>query len=84
MNNCSVVCIRVFPVMTFLFGSNLSFRKKLKVVAKLAAEHATNLAAFAFTYKVNCILRMLTLSYMLDVCFFQCNSHNLLIVVNVC
>lgn len=38
--------------MTFLFGSHLSFRKKLKVIAKLAAEHASNLAAFACLYKV--------------------------------
>eukprot|EP01082_Thalassiosira_pseudonana_P006640 g5996.t1 g5996 contig20:588825-589950(-) len=40
-------------VMTFLFGSNMSFRKKLKVIAKLAAEHASNLAAFAFLYKAS-------------------------------
>lgn len=39
--------------MTFLFGSNMSFRKKLKVIAKLAAEHASNLAAFACLYKVS-------------------------------
>mmetsp|Transcript_25133 Transcript_25133/g.54187 ORF Transcript_25133/g.54187 Transcript_25133/m.54187 type:complete len:233 (+) Transcript_25133:112-810(+) len=39
-------------VMTFLFGSHLSFRKKLKAVAKLAAEHASNLAAFACLYKL--------------------------------
>ncbi|KAL7528073.1 hypothetical protein ACHAXR_002252 [Thalassiosira sp. AJA248-18] len=39
-------------VMTFLFGSHLSFRKKLKVIAKLATEHASNLAAFAFLYKL--------------------------------
>ncbi len=69
------------PVMTFLFGSDLPFRKKLQVIAKvsfvyilqdtwkflaaileifsniwridqLAVEHASNLAAFAFSYKV--------------------------------
>mmetsp|Transcript_16324 Transcript_16324/g.35320 ORF Transcript_16324/g.35320 Transcript_16324/m.35320 type:complete len:263 (-) Transcript_16324:1119-1907(-) len=39
-------------VMTFLFGSRLSFRDKLKVIAKLAAEHASNLAAFACLYKL--------------------------------
>eukprot|EP00804_Cyclotella_cryptica_P017697 CCRYP_020686-RC/>CCRYP_020686-RC protein AED:0.43 eAED:0.43 QI:144/1/1/1/0/0/3/242/97 len=39
-------------VMTFLFGSNLSFIKKLHLIAKLALEHASNLAAFAFSYKV--------------------------------
>ncbi|KAL3803413.1 LOW QUALITY PROTEIN: hypothetical protein HJC23_009377, partial [Cyclotella cryptica] len=39
-------------VMTFLFGSNLSFRKKLHLIAKLALEHASNLAAFAFSYKL--------------------------------
>ena len=38
--------------MTFLFGSHLSLREKLKVVAKLAGEHASNLAAFACLYKV--------------------------------
>jgi len=39
-------------VMTFLFGSHLSFRKKLKVVTKLAVEHASNLASFACLYKL--------------------------------
>eukprot|EP00804_Cyclotella_cryptica_P017695 CCRYP_020686-RB/>CCRYP_020686-RB protein AED:0.36 eAED:0.36 QI:144/1/1/1/0/0/6/381/250 len=39
-------------VMTFLFGSNLSFIKKLHLIAKLALEHASNLAAFAFSYKL--------------------------------
>lgn len=39
-------------VMTFLFGSHLSFRDKLKAIAKLAAEHSSNLAAFACLYKV--------------------------------
>ncbi|KAL7547499.1 hypothetical protein ACHAWF_010790 [Thalassiosira exigua] len=39
-------------VMTFLFGSHLSFRKKLRVIASLAAEHASNLAAFACLYKL--------------------------------
>ena len=38
-------------VMTFLFGNNLSFRNKLKVIAKLAAEHSINLASFACLYK---------------------------------
>lgn len=38
-------------VMTFLFGNNLSFRKKLQVIAKLAAEHSINLASFACLYK---------------------------------
>lgn len=38
-------------VMTFLFGSNLSFRNKLKVIVKLAAEHSINLASFACLYK---------------------------------
>lgn len=38
--------------MTFLFGSHLSFKQKLKAVTKLAAEHASNLAAFACLYKV--------------------------------
>jgi peroxisomal membrane protein 4 len=37
--------------MTFLFGSNLSFRNKLKVIVKLAAEHSINLASFACLYK---------------------------------
>ena len=41
--------------MTFLFGSHLSFRKKLKAIAKLAGEHASNLAAFACLYKVGAI-----------------------------
>lgn len=44
--------LRFDSVMTFLFGSHLSFREKIKVVAKLAGEHATNLAAFACLYKV--------------------------------
>ncbi|KAL9179301.1 hypothetical protein ACHAXT_008591 [Thalassiosira profunda] len=39
-------------VMTFLFGSHLSFKQKIKAVAKLAAEHASNLAAFACLYKL--------------------------------
>lgn len=39
-------------VMTFLFGRHLSFRNKLKAIAKLAAEHASNLAAFACVYKL--------------------------------
>jgi len=38
-------------VMTFLFGSKLSFHEKIKTIAKLATEHATNLAAFACVYK---------------------------------
>ncbi|KAL7456779.1 hypothetical protein ACHAWC_008248 [Mediolabrus comicus] len=38
-------------VMTFLFGNNLSFRNKLKVIVKLAAEHSINLASFACLYK---------------------------------
>lgn len=38
--------------MTFLFGGQRSFLEKARVVAKLAAEHATNLAAFAGLYKV--------------------------------
>mmetsp|Transcript_29101 Transcript_29101/g.59775 ORF Transcript_29101/g.59775 Transcript_29101/m.59775 type:complete len:118 (-) Transcript_29101:662-1015(-) len=38
-------------VMTFLFGSHLSFKKKIITIAKLAAEHATNLASFACLYK---------------------------------
>ncbi len=38
-------------VMTFLFGSKLSFRQKLQVIAKLAAEHSINLASFACLYK---------------------------------
>jgi len=38
-------------VMTFLFGNNLSFRNKLRVIAKLAAEHSINLASFACLYK---------------------------------
>ena len=38
-------------VMTFLFGNKLSFRKKLQVIAKLAAEHSINLASFACLYK---------------------------------
>ena len=50
--------------MTFLFGSNMSFRKKLKVIAKLAAEHASNLAAFACLYKVSKLLE----SYILNAC----------------
>eukprot|EP00804_Cyclotella_cryptica_P017696 CCRYP_020686-RA/>CCRYP_020686-RA protein AED:0.35 eAED:0.35 QI:282/1/1/1/0/0/5/381/226 len=44
--------LRSPPVMTFLFGSNLSFIKKLHLIAKLALEHASNLAAFAFSYKL--------------------------------
>lgn len=40
-------------VMTFLFSKNMSFRKKIQVIAKLAAEHASNLAAFACVYKVS-------------------------------
>lgn len=40
-------------VMTFLFGRHLSFEKKIKHVAKLAIEHASNLAAFACLYKVS-------------------------------
>ena len=40
-------------VMTFLFSKNMSFRKKIHVIAKLAAEHASNLAAFACVYKVS-------------------------------
>ncbi|KAL3822618.1 hypothetical protein ACHAXA_006403 [Cyclostephanos tholiformis] len=39
-------------VMTFLFGGERSFLQKAKVVAKLAAEHASNLAAFAGLYKL--------------------------------
>jgi len=38
-------------IMTFLFGSKLSFHEKIKTIAKLATEHATNLAAFACVYK---------------------------------
>ena len=38
-------------VMTFLFGNKLSFRRKLQVIAKLAAEHSINLASFACLYK---------------------------------
>ncbi len=38
-------------VMTFLFGNKLSFRQKLQVIAKLAAEHSINLASFACLYK---------------------------------
>eukprot|EP00986_Skeletonema_menzelii_P012918 scaffold7298_cov150-Skeletonema_menzelii.AAC.18 len=38
-------------VMTFLFGNKLSFRRKLQVIAKLAAEHSINLASFACVYK---------------------------------
>ena len=38
-------------VMTFLFGNKLSFRQKIKVIAKLAAEHSINLASFACLYK---------------------------------
>ena len=41
------------PFMSFLFGSQLSFRKKLLVISKLAAEHAFNLSAFACLYKVS-------------------------------
>lgn len=41
-----------FTVMTFLFGGQRSFLQKAKVVAKLAAEHSSNLAAFAGLYKV--------------------------------
>lgn len=47
-------------VMTFLFGSRLSFGEKIKVIAKLAAEHASNLAAFAGLYKL--ILAVLKVS----------------------
>lgn len=39
-------------VMTFLFGNNLSFKNKLKVIARLAAEHSINLASFASLYKL--------------------------------
>lgn len=39
-------------VMTFLFRRNLSTTKKLQGVAKLVREHATNLAAFAASYKL--------------------------------
>ena len=39
--------------MTFLFGGQRSFLEKARVVAKLAAEHASNLAAFAGLYKVS-------------------------------
>ena len=45
-------CLLPFAVMTFLFGGQRSFLEKARVVAKLAAEHATNLAAFAGLYKV--------------------------------
>ena len=45
-------CVLPFAVMTFLFGGQRSFLEKARVVAKLAAEHATNLAAFAGLYKV--------------------------------
>ncbi|EJK49340.1 hypothetical protein THAOC_31792, partial [Thalassiosira oceanica] len=38
-------------VMTFLFAKQLTFREKSKTIAKLTAEHATNLAAFVFIYK---------------------------------
>eukprot|EP00577_Skeletonema_sp_RCC1716_P022693 CAMPEP_0113410606 /NCGR_PEP_ID=MMETSP0013_2-20120614/21788_1 /TAXON_ID=2843 ORGANISM="Skeletonema costatum, Strain 1716" /NCGR_SAMPLE_ID=MMETSP0013_2 /ASSEMBLY_ACC=CAM_ASM_000158 /LENGTH=236 /DNA_ID=CAMNT_0000296837 /DNA_START=377 /DNA_END=1084 /DNA_ORIENTATION=+ /assembly_acc=CAM_ASM_000158 len=38
-------------VMTFLFGNKLPFRRKLQVIAKLAAEHSINLASFACLYK---------------------------------
>ena len=38
-------------IMTFLFGSKLSFHEKIKTIVKLATEHATNLAAFACVYK---------------------------------
>lgn len=40
-------------VMTFLFAKQLTFREKSKTIAKLTAEHATNLAAFVFIYKVS-------------------------------
>lgn len=43
---------RFVSVMTFLFGNHLSLREKIKVVAQVAGEHATNLAAFACLYKV--------------------------------
>jgi len=39
-------------VMTFLFGNKLPFRRKLQVIAKLAAEHSINLASFACLYKI--------------------------------
>jgi hypothetical protein len=51
-SNRRKICVLSFKVMTFLFGGERSFLQKAKVVAKLAAEHASNLAAFAGLYKV--------------------------------
>ena len=57
--------------MTFLFGSHLSLREKIKVVAKLAGEHASNLAAFACLYKVGAKLKNI----------LCCNSANIFILI---
>lgn len=46
------IALFLFAVMTFLFGGELSFLEKARIVAKLAVEHASNLAAFAALYKV--------------------------------
>jgi hypothetical protein len=42
--------------MTVLFRRDLTSREKIQSVAKLALEHASNLAAFASIYKVRCNL----------------------------
>lgn len=39
-------------VMTFLFGNGKTFQEKIRIVMKLALEHASNLAAFAGLYKL--------------------------------
>jgi len=63
--------------MTFLFGSHLSFREKIRAIAKLAGEHATNLAAFACLYKVGANNAMFMLHYQ----YFQLNFDRMSLYV---